>query len=91
MMTNPYHNVLYIGVTSNLIARAWDHKEKTYPGSFTAKYNCNKLVYYLFYPRIEEAIAAEKKLKGSSRKKKESLIILLNPGWKDLYDDLIKE
>jgi len=91
IMTNQYHNVLYVGVTSNLLARIWDHKNKTYPGSFTAKYNCNKLVYYMFYSRIEEAIAAEKALKGSSRKTKMSLVNSLNPTWIDLYDELIKE
>jgi len=91
IMTNIYHNVLYVGVTSELIARVWDHKNKTYPKSFTAKYNCDKLVYYLFYPRIEEAIAVEKTLKGSSRKAKQNLVSSLNPNWIDLYDGLIKE
>jgi len=90
-MTNTYHNVLYVGVTSELIARVWDHKNKTYPNSFTAKYNCDKLVYYIFYPRIEEAIAAEKVLKGSGRKTKQNLVNSLNPNWIDLYDELIKE
>jgi putative endonuclease len=91
IMTNQYHNVLYVGVTSNLIARIWDHKNKTYPKSFTAKYNCNKLVYYMFYPRIEEAIAAEKALKGSNRKTKMNLVNSLNSTWVDLYDELIKD
>lgn len=90
-MTNRYHNVLYVGVTSDLTPRVWDHKNKTYPKSFTAKYNCDKLVYYLFYPRIEEAIAVEKALKGSSKKTKQDLVSSLNPNWTDLYDDLIKE
>jgi len=91
ILTNRYHNVLYVGVTADLIGRIWDHKHKTYPNSFTAKYNCDKLVYYLFYPRIEEAIAAEKALKGSSRKTKQELVNSLNPGWLELYHDLIKE
>lgn len=90
-MTNNYHNVLYVGVTSDLIGRVWDHKNKTHPNSFTAKYNCNKLVYYLFYSRIEEAIAAEKAIKGGSRKSKQQLVNSLNPDWTDLYDGLIKE
>jgi putative endonuclease len=80
-----------VGVTSDLIGRVWDHKNKTYPNSFTAKYNCSKLVYYLFYSRIEEAIAVEKALKGGSRKNKQDLVSPLNPGWIDLYDDLIKK
>ena len=79
-MTNQYHNVLYVGVTSDLTARVWDHKNKTYPKSFTAKYNCDKLVYYMFYSRIEEAIANEKALKGGSRKAKQDLVTAINPG-----------
>ncbi len=90
-MTNKTHSVLYIGVTSNLIARVWEHKNKVYPTSFTAKYNCNKLVYYSFYPRIEEAISAEKALKGSNRKYKQDLVSNFNPEWKDLYDSLLNE
>ena len=91
IMTNMTHSVLYTGVTSDIIGRAWDHKNKTYPKSFTAKYNCNKLVYYEFYPRIEEAIIAEKALKGSNRERKIQLINSVNPKWNDLYDILINE
>jgi len=82
---------LYTGVTSDIISRIWDHKNKTYPKSFTAKYNCNKLVYYFFYPHIEEAIAAEKALKGGNRELKIKLINELNPNWSDLYQRLIDE
>jgi putative endonuclease len=67
----------------------WQHKNKYYPTSFTAKYNCDKLVYYEFYPRIEEAINAEKTIKGGNRKNKINRINSLNPEWRDLYDDLI--
>src|SRR6201996_306161 len=91
ILTNPYHNVLYVGVTSDLIGRIWDHKNKTYPKSFTAKYNCDKLVYYEFHPRIEEAIAVEKALKGGNRKAKLKLINAMNPTWIDLYDNLLNE
>jgi len=91
IMTNQMHTVLYVGVTSNIIGRIWQHKNKFYPDSFTAKFNCDKLVYYLFYPHIEEAIAAEKAIKGGNRKNKINLVNTLNPQWVDLYDDLIKE
>ena len=91
ILTNQYHNVLYVGVTSDLTGRIWDHKNKTYSNSFTAKYNCHKLVYYEFYPRIEEAIAAEKALKGGNRNNKINLINSMNPTWLDLYEDLTKE
>lgn len=89
IMTNKLHTVLYTGVTSDITGRVWDHKNKTYPKSFTAKYNCDKLVYYLFYPHIEEAIAAEKAIKGGSRAYKKQLINSLNPEWNDLYEQLI--
>ena len=91
IVTNLTHSVLYIGVTSDIITRAWEHKNKVHPKSFTAKYNCTKLVYYNFYPHIEEAIAAEKILKDRKRESKIDLINRLNPEWKDLYDGLVNE
>ncbi|MEO3408368.1 GIY-YIG nuclease family protein [Mucilaginibacter sp. CAU 1740] len=91
IITNKNNSVLYTGVTSDIIGRIYDHKNKTYPQSFAAKYNCNKLVYYLFYHHIEEAIAAEKTLKAGNRQMKVKLVEELNPEWKDLYDDLIKD
>ena len=91
IMTNKQNAVFYTGVTSDLIGRAWDHKNKTHPKSFTTKYNCDKLVYYYFYSHIEEAIAAEKLIKGGSRQSKIDLVKSINPGWKDLYDDLLNE
>jgi putative endonuclease len=91
IMTNKQHTVLYTGVTSDIFARVWDHKNKTHPNSFTAKYNCNKLVYYYFYSHIEEAIAAEKQIKSGNKQNKINLIVALNPEWKDLYDDLLNE
>ena len=90
-MTNKMHTVLYVGVTSDLTGRVWQHKNKFYPNSYTAKYNCNKLVYYMFYPRIEEAIGVEETIKGGNRKNKMKLVNSLNPKWLDLYDGLINE
>ncbi len=91
MMTNKANTVVYIGVTSDIVTRVWQHKNKSYPTSFTAKYNCNKLVYFIFYPHIEEAIAAEKQLKDRNRAYKNKLINETNPDWKDLYDSLVNE
>lgn len=88
-MTNKLNTVLYTGVTSDITGRVWEHKNQVYPNSFTAKYKCDKLIYYYFYPHIEEAIAAEKAIKGSSREYKKQLVYALNPEWNDLYDDLI--
>ena len=91
IMTNKQHTVLYTGVSSDIVGRIWEHKNKIHPTSFTAKYNCNILVYYLFYSRIEEAISAEKLIKGGSKQSKILLINSINPEWKDLYAELINE
>ena len=88
IMTNVTHTVLYIGVTANLYTRVQDHKNKTNPQCFTAKYNCCKLVYYENYSRIEEAIAYEKRLKNWHREWKINLINKFNPVWKDLVDEI---
>ena len=87
-MTNKNHTVLYTGVSSDLASRVTQHKAKHYPKSFSAKYNCDQLVYYMFYSRIEEAIAREKQIKGGSRVSRLRLIEGLNPEWKDLSTDL---
>jgi putative endonuclease len=88
IITNQYNKVLYTGVTADLRARIWEHKTKFYPTGFTAKYNCNKIIWYESFHNIEEAIAREKQIKGGSRKDKEALINGMNPAWKDLWDDI---
>jgi putative endonuclease len=90
IMANLYHNVLYTGVTSDIIGRVSDHKNNVYPTSFTAKYKCHKLVYYCFYSHIEEAIAEEKRIKGSGKEYKRQLVSSINPGWVDLYASLLE-
>ena len=84
-MTNKNNTVLYIGVTSKLVKRVYQHKTKAYKG-FTSKYNCDKLVYFEVYSDVNEAIAREKQLKAGSRKKKNDLVNYENPEWKDLSD-----
>ena len=74
---------LYIGVTSNLEKRIWDHKQGMLEG-FTKTYKINQLVFYEDYPDMLSAIAREKQLKGWSRAKKIALILERNPGWEDL-------
>ena len=91
IMTNKLNTVLYTEVTSDLISRVWQHQNNIYPHSFTAKYKCYKLVYYQSYAHIEEAIAAEKLIKGNSRDHKKQLVYSMNHEWKDLYPDLISE
>jgi len=83
ILTNKSNTVLYVGVTSDLERRVWEHKEKVYAG-FTSKYNVNKLVYYEDFQWIHDAIAREKQLKGGSRQKKIDLILIENPAWNDL-------
>ena len=84
IMANNNNTVLYTGVTSDIKARVKEHKEKRYPGSFTARYNIVKLVYFERFTSITEAITREKQIKGGSRKKKVELINLANPEWEDL-------
>jgi len=70
ILTNYTHTTLYTGVTSDLIFRIIEHREKLFPTSFTSKYNVDKLVYFCFYPHINEAISEEKRIKAGSRIKK---------------------
>lgn len=76
--------MLYTGVTSDLKQRVWEHQNKIYPNSFTAKYNIQMLVYFEVFDSIVTAIAREKEIKGWSRKKKETLVEKGNPAWKQL-------
>ena len=90
IMANPTNTATYIGVTSGLRNRIQEHKDKKNPNSHTAKYNITKLVYYIGFHHIEEAIAEEKRLKNLSRKSKFLLISDMNPTWKDLTNDVIE-
>lgn len=83
ILTNPIHTVLYIGVTSNLIQRIYQHQSKTIEW-FSKKYNTTILVYYEEYQNISDAIYREKCLKKRKREWKEKLINELNPWWEDL-------
>ncbi|MBI2297702.1 MAG: GIY-YIG nuclease family protein [Armatimonadetes bacterium] len=87
IMTNVRHTVLYTGVTSDLIRRVYQHREGLCPG-FTRRYNVVKLVYFEDHDRMDDAIAREKAIKGGSRDRKLTLIESMNPGWRDLYDDV---
>ena len=83
ILTNKTHSVLYIGVTSNLAKRIYEHKIHAVEG-FTAKYNVDKLIYVEEYPSIIDAIAREKQLKGWRRSKKDELIKQQNPEMKEI-------
>jgi putative endonuclease len=88
LLTNKSNTVIYIGVTSDLLKRLYQHKNKTHKG-FTSKYNCDKLVYFEEFSDINQAIVREKQLKSGNRKTKEELINSINPNWNDLYDAFI--
>ena len=82
------NGTLYTGITSNLIKRVWEHKEKAVDG-FTKKYNIDKLVYFEQYQDPTNAISREKRIKKYPRKWKLNLIEKENPLWKDLYEELV--
>jgi len=91
IMTNPWNKVFYIGVTSNLRGRMWQHKKKVHPQSFTAKYGINKLVYFAEFNDINEAITYEKKLKNWHRQWKINLIKRENSNFEDLSKDWLED
>ncbi|MBL1258344.1 GIY-YIG nuclease family protein [Methylocystis sp. Sn-Cys] len=81
------NGTLYTGVTSNLARRVWEHREGLFDG-FTKRYSCKLLVWYEFYETMPDAIAREKQIKGGSRARKLTLIEIMNPTWRDLYEHL---
>jgi putative endonuclease len=87
ILTNRHNKVLYTGVTGDLKARVYQHREKLLQG-FTSRYNVFKLVYYEAGYDAAGAIAREKQIKAGPRRKKIELINKLNPDWDDLYDTL---
>ncbi len=88
ILTSNNHNVLYTGITSDLVRRIYEHKNKLCKG-FTYKYNINKLVYYEIFLDPVSAIEREKQIKGGSRKKKVAMIESINSEWDDLYYGLL--
>ena len=88
ILTNRNNNVLYIGVTNNLVRRTYENKNKFVEGFFK-KYNLVKLVYYGITESIESAIKREKQLKNWHRDWKINLINQFNPEWKDLSNDFL--
>jgi len=86
-LTNKYNNVLYIGITNDIVRRVAEHKAKINKG-FTYKYNCDKLVYYETFLLLTDAISREKQLKNWQREWKNKLVIDFNPEWKDLSEEI---
>lgn len=78
---------LYVGVTNNLKRRVFEHKSDLVEG-FSKKYKCHKLIYFEAGQDVTGVLEREKQIKKWRRKKKEFLIRILNPTWRDLYDEL---
>ena len=87
-MTNRPNGILYVGVTDNLPRRAWEHREGIVEG-FTKRYGLKRLVYFEQFDDIRHARQREQNLKHYSRAWKVRLILLNNPNWDDLYEQLI--
>jgi len=87
IMAHEPHGAIYVGVTNDLVRRAYEHKHGLADG-FTKKYNIKTLVYYEITENIEAAIQREKLLKRWKREWKEQLIAASNPEWKDLYQQV---
>ena len=88
IMADRYRGTIYIGVTSDIAARVWAHREGR-GSKFCARYGLRRLVYAEWAPRIEEAIAREKAMKKWNRAWKIELIESVNPDWLDVFDTII--
>ena len=88
IMADRYRGTLYIGVTSDLAARVWAHRNWR-GSSFCARYGLTRLIYAEQAPTIEEAIAREKAIKKWNRAWKIELIESANPDWNDLFETII--
>jgi len=90
IMASKKNGTLYVGVTNNIIRRSTEHREGKVAG-FTKKHRVKLLVYYECYDRIEDAIQREKCVKEWQREWKLKLIEGMNPEWRDLYEDVVKQ
>ena len=90
ILANKYRNVLYVGVTNNLLRRMYEHRNHLDRDSFTAKYNVISLVYFEQTNDIYAALEREKQIKKWNRKRKDQLIETQNPTWEDQYPMLLE-
>ncbi len=88
ILASARNGTLYVGVTSNLPGRVWQHKSDLVDG-FSKKYDVHLLVWYEVHENMESAIQREKQLKAGSRQRKLTLIESMNPEWQDLYPDIL--
>lgn len=87
MLASKRNGTLYIGVTSDLPKRVWEHKNSVVEG-FTEKYGVHNLVWYEPHETAESAITREKQMKEWKHEWKVKRIVEKNPEWKDLYDEI---
>ena len=85
LLTNWNNRVMYVGMTNNLERRVYEHKNRLVSG-LTKKYNINKLVYFEETSDVNAALSREKEIKKWRREKKDSLVLSINPEWRDLSD-----
>ena len=85
MMTNQYRNVLYTGVTNDLVRRVYEHRNHLIKDSFTARYHVTKLVYFEATEDVKSALEREKQIKSWKRARKDALVESQNPTWEDQY------
>ncbi|MEL7430221.1 MAG: GIY-YIG nuclease family protein [Pseudomonadota bacterium] len=88
IMASRKNGTLYTGVTSDLAGRVWEHREKAFPRSFTARHGVTRLVWYQEFDDIRDAIDHEKRVKRWRRSWKLKAIENMNPDWQDLYFDI---
>ena len=88
ILANRKNGTLYVGVTSDLVKRVYEHKNNLADG-FTKKYGIHTHVYYECGGDMYSSISREKQIKGGSRKKKIMLIESMDPEWRDLYGDIL--
>ena len=90
ILTNKSKNVLYTGVTNDLVRRIYEHKQHFDRESFTAKYNVDRLIYFEETSDIEAALEREKQIKSWKRDRKLALIMESNPRFLDLYEQILR-
>ena len=90
MMTNRYRNVLYTGVTNNLVRRVYEHRNHLLKDSFTARYHVTRLVYFEMTEDVRSALEREKQIKSWNRARKEALVESQNPTWEDQYQMILQ-
>ena len=90
LMTNSHKNLLYTGITNDLIRRVYEHKNHLDKGSYTDRYNIEYLVYFESTSDVKAAIEREKQIKSWNRARKDALVVSQNPTWEDQYPMLLK-